>query len=106
MSVHANLQVLKISNRLTLFKPPNLHRSNDHNISPKYNYKFTTRNTRFYIRNHFERNLHAEGHNLKELEVLKAKFLRKFSISNIFITANNQELGSRFYSMQSNSHEL
>ena len=38
----------------------------------------------FFISNHFTRNLHVEGHSLKELLVLKAKFLHNFSMSNTF----------------------
>ena len=43
----------------------------------------------FFIRNHFLRKLHVVGHNLKELVLLKTKFLRKFSISNTVTTAKS-----------------
>ena len=45
----------------------------------------------FFIRNHFIRILRVERHNLKDLVVLKAKFVRNFSISNTFMTANNRK---------------
>ena len=36
----------------------------------------------------------------------KDKISKELCNSNIFITANNRELESRFHSLQSNSHEL
>ena len=41
-----------------------------------------------------------------ELVLLRTKSQRNLSISNIFTTANNRELGSQFHSLLSNSHEV
>ena len=61
---------------------------------------------KFFIRNRFIRNLYVEGQKVKELIPLTIKSLRHFSISNIVMTANNRELGSRFNSFKSTSHDL
>ena len=52
------------------------------------------------------RNLPLEDQKFKLLILQKTKFLRNFSTGIIFITASNQELGSRFRSLQLNLHEL
>ena len=43
----------------------------------------------FFYKETFIGNLHVEDKKIKELELLKTKFLKKFSILNIFIIANN-----------------
>ncbi len=42
----------------------------------------------------------------KELILLKRKSLRDFSMLNAFITANNQEIESRFHSFAVKNHKL
>ena len=61
---------------------------------------------RFFMSNLFIRNQHVEDQKCKELFLPNKKSLRTFSISNIFITANNRELGSWFHLLQSNLHGL
>ena len=45
-----------------------------------------------------------EGRKFKRLTLLKTKSLRKFSIFNILITADNQELGSPFHPFAVKTH--
>ena len=42
---------------------------------------------------------------LRNFVPLKTKYLSNISVLNIFTTANNGALGSRFYLLQSNSNE-
>ncbi len=58
----------------------------------------------FFMKNHLIRNLHVECPRFKELILLKRKSLRNFSMLNVFITANNQELESWFHSFVVQDH--
>ena len=59
-----------------------------------------------FVKSQFIRKLDVGAQALKELALIKRKFLKNFSISDIPITSSNRELGNKFHSFQSNSHGL
>ena len=58
----------------------------------------------FFTRKQFIKNLHVEGRKIEEPLVARTKSSRNFSIFNIFIIANNQELGSPFHFFGFHNH--